>query len=167
MPRLTLTKRVLALHLLQTAIKVVKRQDAAKAAAAAASPAPAAAAPAEEAGATPTRRLEFGQARRACQLVFCRHLLLLLSGASRHMGRDAGCSACGYLHMPQGEASSEAASVAAYVAHIEQGLGEVVRRLEKKVDSVAQLLDKVSAAGWGSGSGAEVLPRWAVWREQG
>lgn len=56
---------------LQTAIKVVKRQDAAKAAAAA-SPAPAAAAPAEEA--TPTRRLQFDQARRAGCLVlslFC------------------------------------------------------------------------------------------------
>lgn len=42
----------------------------------------------------------------------------------------------------QGEAS-EAATVAAYVAQIEQGLGEVVRRLEKKVDTVAQLLDQV------------------------
>ena len=52
----------------------------------------------------------------------------------------------------QGE-PSEAATVAAYVAHIEQGLGEVVRRLEKKVDGVAQLLDQVhgreyTAADW-------------------
>ncbi|PRW57342.1 hypothetical protein C2E21_3821 [Chlorella sorokiniana] len=92
--------RKLQHQILQTAIKVVKRQDAAKAAAAA-SPAPAAAAPADDAGATPTRRLEFGQ----------------------------------------GEAP-EAATMAAYVAHVEQGLGEVVRRLEKKVDSVAQLLDQ-------------------------
>lgn len=44
----------------------------------------------------------------------------------------------------QGE-PSEAATVAAYVAHVEQGLGEVVRRLEKKVDGVAQLLDQVRA----------------------
>ena len=49
----------------QTAIKVVKRQGAAQAAAAAASPAPEVpAAAAEEVGATPTRRLEFDQVRQ-------------------------------------------------------------------------------------------------------
>ena len=32
---------------------------------------------------------------------------------------------------------------AAYVAQIEQGLGEMLRRLERKVDAVASLLDQV------------------------
>lgn len=59
------------------------------------------------------------------------------------------CLAC--LPHPQGEPSSSSAAappapvaeqVQAYVAHIEQGFGEVVRRLEKKVDSVASLLDQ-------------------------
>ena len=66
-PRLTDDPSHACLHCPQTAIKVVKRQDAAKAAAAA-SPAPAA--PAEEAGTTPTRRLEFGQARRVGVFLF-------------------------------------------------------------------------------------------------
>lgn len=48
--------------------------------------------------------------------------------------------------MQGGEASgSSATGVPQYVAQIEQGLGEVLRRLEKKVDSVASLLDQARA----------------------
>ncbi|KAL4452503.1 hypothetical protein ABPG75_008165 [Micractinium tetrahymenae] len=45
------------------------------------------------------------------------------------------------LEFEQGEPAVDA-QVQAFVAHIEQGLGEVLRRLEKKVDAVASLLDQ-------------------------
>lgn len=82
-------------QILQTAIKVVKRQGtAAKAAASGTSAAGAAAA-----DASPTRRLQF----------------------------EGGPTP----------------SMDAYVAHIEQGLGQALRRLEKKVDGVTAALDQV------------------------
>lgn len=59
----------------------------------------------------------------------------------------------------QGEASGAAATgvsstaqMQAYVAHIEQGFGEVLRRLERKVEAVASLMDQASS-GWGCARG--------------
>lgn len=91
--------------LLQTAIKVVQKQEAAGAAAAEA-----------EAGedASPTRRLEFG------------------GGSQQQQQRGAAAGA-----------EESLADVRNVVAYIEQGLGEVLRRLEIKVDTVASLVDQV------------------------
>jgi hypothetical protein len=62
----------------------------------------------------------------------------------------------------QGAEASGGAGVPQYVAQIEQGLGEVLRRLEKKVDSVASLLDQARGAWAGRASSVQCWQRKAT-----
>jgi hypothetical protein len=120
-------------------MKVVKRQNAVAQAAAAA----------EEAN--PTRRLEFEQqgaagsstapaadVQEAVNTAFIAHIEQVGCG-----GRERAVVGSQLL---QCSSSLHLAALLTYCCCLLQGLGEVVRRLEHKVDTVASLLDQVGAA---------------------
>ena len=126
--------------ILQTALKVVQRQTAA--------------AQADGEAGNPTRKLEFvEQASPRMQPQAASWRAVVSNAAVPCLRcRPAVPNTRRFTWVPVAVQGAEAggrgrAGVPQYVAQIEQGLGEVLRRLEKKVDSVASLLDQASAAG--------------------